>query len=351
MRRRWPAMRRRWRRLQAQIGARPVLLAAQTHPGEDETVLPAHDMLRARFPDLAHHHRAAPSRARPPISKCCAAHAPSSAAPPGRPISAADPGLYRRHAGRAGLVLSPGAVLLSVGGTLVPMGGHNPLEPAVLERAVLAGPHRASAVTAYEAILGAQGFGGVASSGDIAREAARLFGDPDGAACSRRCGGARRGHPGGRGGAHASRCCKLCCMTMRAPEFWQRRGRRRSSAGAAGRSVWRQRRRARRALARPYRARAQSASASAISPPAAAARRRWRLPLAEMLAGARQESFLSHPRLWRQRTRPAAGAGGPQRGAGGRRSLAAGAHRAHHRGARPRGRRGAGRQRGAPRSS
>ena len=34
------------------IGNRPVLLAAQTHPGEDETVLPAHDLLRAQFPDL-----------------------------------------------------------------------------------------------------------------------------------------------------------------------------------------------------------------------------------------------------------------------------------------------------------
>src|SRR4051812_2145014 len=29
--------------LKQQIGSRPVLLAAQTHPGEDETVLPAHD--------------------------------------------------------------------------------------------------------------------------------------------------------------------------------------------------------------------------------------------------------------------------------------------------------------------
>ena len=34
------------------IGGRPVLLAAQTHPGEDETILPAHDLLRAQFPDL-----------------------------------------------------------------------------------------------------------------------------------------------------------------------------------------------------------------------------------------------------------------------------------------------------------
>jgi 3-deoxy-D-manno-octulosonic-acid transferase len=38
--------------LRQAIGPRPVLLAAQTHPGEDETLLPAHDLLRARFPDL-----------------------------------------------------------------------------------------------------------------------------------------------------------------------------------------------------------------------------------------------------------------------------------------------------------
>ena len=38
--------------LKTQIGDRPLFIAAQTHPGEDETVLPAHDILRARFPDL-----------------------------------------------------------------------------------------------------------------------------------------------------------------------------------------------------------------------------------------------------------------------------------------------------------
>ncbi|HEY5346785.1 MAG TPA: hypothetical protein VIJ72_01225, partial [Rhizomicrobium sp.] len=65
-----------------------------------------------------------------------------------------------------------------VGGTLVPMGGHNPLEPAKLHCAVLAGPHVASAETAYAAILQAQGFGRVTSSADIAAVAARLLGDP-----------------------------------------------------------------------------------------------------------------------------------------------------------------------------
>ena len=59
------------------------------------------------------------------------------------------------------------------------MGGHNPLEPAVLQRAVLAGPHRANSAGAFEAILAAQGFGTVTTSADIAREAARLIADPE----------------------------------------------------------------------------------------------------------------------------------------------------------------------------
>jgi 3-deoxy-D-manno-octulosonic-acid transferase len=60
----------------------------------------------------------------------------------------------------------------------VPLGGHNVLEPAALHCAVLAGPHTNSAPRAYEAVLQAQGFGRIANSTDIAREAERLLGDP-----------------------------------------------------------------------------------------------------------------------------------------------------------------------------
>ena len=65
-----------------------------------------------------------------------------------------------------------------LGGTLVPVGGHNVLEPAQLHCAVLAGPHTSNAPKAFDAVLQAQGFGGVANSADIAREAARLLSDP-----------------------------------------------------------------------------------------------------------------------------------------------------------------------------
>jgi 3-deoxy-D-manno-octulosonic-acid transferase len=65
-----------------------------------------------------------------------------------------------------------------LGGTLVPLGGHNVLEPAALHCAVLAGPHTASAPLAYRAVFDAQQFGLVGSSADIAREAARLLANP-----------------------------------------------------------------------------------------------------------------------------------------------------------------------------
>ena len=65
-----------------------------------------------------------------------------------------------------------------IGGTLVPLGGHNPLEPAVLHCAIMAGPHRTSATKAYEAILKAQSFGSVANSADIAELSGRLIENP-----------------------------------------------------------------------------------------------------------------------------------------------------------------------------
>jgi 3-deoxy-D-manno-octulosonic-acid transferase len=162
------------------IDGRPVLLAAQTHPGEDETILPAHDQLRAQFPDLLtilvprHTARGAD------LEMLCGDRACRRRSAGGRITS--QTAIYIADTmGEMGLFyrLAPFCFL---GGTLVPLGGHNPLEPAVLKCAVLAGPHTASAPTAYEAIFSAQGFGKVTSSADIAREAARLLAGPAAAA-------------------------------------------------------------------------------------------------------------------------------------------------------------------------
>ncbi len=161
--------------LRHSIGSRPILLAAQTHPGEDETILPAHDLLRARFPDLLtilvprHIERGGD------IEMLCGGRASKRRSIGGTPT--AQTAIYIADTlGELGLFyrLTPFCFL---GGTLVPLGGHNPLEPAALHCAILAGPHTANAVSAFDAILTAQGFGTVASSSEIAREAARLLFD------------------------------------------------------------------------------------------------------------------------------------------------------------------------------
>jgi len=165
--------------LRQAIGARPVLLAAQTHPGEDETILPAHDQLRARFPDLLtilvpRHTARGADLEMLCGTRACRRRSAGGQITPQTAVYIADTmgelGLFYR--------LTPFCFL---GGTLVPLGGHNVLEPAALHCAVLAGPHTMSAPRAYEAVLQAQGFGPVASSSDIAREAERLLGDPQAA--------------------------------------------------------------------------------------------------------------------------------------------------------------------------
>jgi 3-deoxy-D-manno-octulosonic-acid transferase len=162
--------------LKTQIGARPLLIAAQTHPGEDETVLPAHDLLRQRFADLLtiivprHPERGAD------IATLCGLRQPARRAA-GEPVKPQTQIYIADTLGELGLFYRL-AHFCFIGGTLVPLGGHNPLEPALLKCAVLTGPHRANAAGAYEAILAAQGFGLVASANGIAREAAKLLEDP-----------------------------------------------------------------------------------------------------------------------------------------------------------------------------
>ncbi|HTP75825.1 MAG TPA: 3-deoxy-D-manno-octulosonic acid transferase [Rhizomicrobium sp.] len=162
--------------LKSAIGDRPILLAAQTHPGEDETILPAHDALRSRYPRLLtiivprHPARGAE------IAELCGTRnwrrrSAGEEIGPDTAVYIADTigelGLFYRLVSFA-----------FVGGTLIPQGGHNPLEPARLHCAVLAGPHTYNSATAYEAIFNAQGTGRVNSSADIVGAADQLLADP-----------------------------------------------------------------------------------------------------------------------------------------------------------------------------
>src|SRR6185312_946628 len=150
--------------------------------GEDETILPAHDLLRAQFPDLLTILIPRHTVRGEDLEMLCGTRNVARRSAGGRITS--QTAIYIADTmGEMGLFyrLAPFCFL---GGTLVPLGGHNPLEPAALKCAVLAGPHTKSAPTAYDAIFAAQGFGRVVTSTDIAREAARLLSDPAAAAAA-----------------------------------------------------------------------------------------------------------------------------------------------------------------------
>ena len=219
-------------------------------------MLPAHDILRAALSRSSHHHRAAPCRARRRYRHAVRQPRKPARRAAGEQISAETEIYIADTMGELGLFyrLAP---FCFIGGTLVPLGGHNPLEPAVLHCAILAGPHRASAASAYEAILAAQGFGSVANQRAISRaQAARLLADPGLARARGRSGGARRGHPGRRGARAPSRCWKACQPCARLNSG--------SSAGAPalllaplGMLVWRSAWRWKARHAAPYRAKAR----------------------------------------------------------------------------------------------
>jgi 3-deoxy-D-manno-octulosonic-acid transferase len=158
------------------IGHRPVLLAAQTHPGEDETVLPAHDALRQTIPDLLtilvpRHIERGPELAMLCGQRVAKRRALGELPGPGTAVYVADTmgelGLFYR--------IAPFAF---VGGSLIRHGGQNPLEPARLGCAVLAGPHTFNFTSAYDAIFAAQKAGLVHSSAEITELAGRLLRNP-----------------------------------------------------------------------------------------------------------------------------------------------------------------------------
>ncbi|HEY1961094.1 MAG TPA: 3-deoxy-D-manno-octulosonic acid transferase [Rhizomicrobium sp.] len=162
--------------LQHTIGARPVLLAASTHPGEDEIVLAAHDRMRNTHPDLltiiAPRHPDRGERIRILCGERPAVQRSAGALPlPETTVYVADTlgelGLFYRLAKFA-----------FIGGSLVPHGGQNPLEAARLGCGVLAGPHTENFALPYERIFAAQGAGRIASSAELADVSCSLIAVP-----------------------------------------------------------------------------------------------------------------------------------------------------------------------------
>ncbi|MFJ2365699.1 lipid IV(A) 3-deoxy-D-manno-octulosonic acid transferase [Pseudomonas sp. NPDC087697] len=128
-------------RQQWQAVERPVWIAASTHEGEDEVVLAAHRQLLASHPDtlliLVPRH---PERFNPVFELCQQQGFNTIRRSTGEAVSANTSVLLGDTMGEL-LFLYALADSAFVGGSLVPNGGHNLLEPAALAKPVLSGPH------------------------------------------------------------------------------------------------------------------------------------------------------------------------------------------------------------------
>ncbi|MGH7410222.1 MAG: 3-deoxy-D-manno-octulosonic acid transferase [Candidatus Methylomirabilis sp.] len=169
----------RWRKELKIEARRPVVVAGSTHAGEEEVLLRAFMGLRQEFPDLL---------------LVLAPRHPDRLAAVEATIAGNGLAAVRRTA-LAGTQDGPGGIVLLdtvgelstlyavgsvafVGGSLVPRGGHNLLEPALHGCPVLFGPHMENFADASALFLERGAAVQVNNGEDLAMQLARLLGDP-----------------------------------------------------------------------------------------------------------------------------------------------------------------------------
>ena len=175
-------------RLRSALGAqRPLWIAGSTHAGEEEQVLDAHALLQVAAPEalliLVPRHKdrfaaVADLLTRRGLDFARRSRMPGAAAPPGRdapPISA--PVLLADTVGELALLYACADVAF-VGGSLVPIGGHNLLEPAALGVPVLTGPSYRNSEEIARLLLARGAAIEVRNAADLAVALQRLLADP-----------------------------------------------------------------------------------------------------------------------------------------------------------------------------
>ncbi len=165
-------------RLGGEIDARPRWLAANTHPGEEEAAAAAHRKLQPRHPDLltiiAPRH---PGRAGDIAAALRSQGLTVARRSQGETITP-DVAVYLADTlGEMGVFYRL-ADIAFIGGSLTPMGGHNPLEAALLGCAILHGRDMSNCIATVEELAAAGGATAVGGVDELAGALDRLLADP-----------------------------------------------------------------------------------------------------------------------------------------------------------------------------
>ncbi|MBF8223561.1 lipid IV(A) 3-deoxy-D-manno-octulosonic acid transferase [Halomonas sp. 328] len=165
------------RRLRTELGERPVWVAGSTHEGEDEQLLAAHARLREHYPQalllLVPRH---PQRF-DAVAELCERRGLATARRSRQEAVDADTAVYLGDTLGELMTLYGAGDLAFVGGSLVPVGGHNLLEPAALGVPVLTGPALANFEEVAEALREAEALVEVADGMALAEALEALFAD------------------------------------------------------------------------------------------------------------------------------------------------------------------------------
>ena len=166
---------RRWREINAP--GRPLWVAGSTHEGEESIVLDAHRRVLERFPDallvLVPRHPQRFDAVRDLLAK---RHDLASNRSSGTAVSHSTKVLLGDTMGEL-MMFYAAADVAFVAGSLVPIGGHNLLEPASLGRPVLTGPHNFNGEEIAQLLMDAGAAFVVADTEQIAHAVTGLLDD------------------------------------------------------------------------------------------------------------------------------------------------------------------------------
>ncbi|AHL77047.1 3-deoxy-D-manno-octulosonic acid transferase [Stutzerimonas stutzeri] len=185
-----PALPERAAQLRQQWGAatRPVWIGASTHTGEDEILLAAHRLLVEEQPSalliLVPRH---PERFGSVYELCRKQGFPTVRRSRDEPPQTQTQVMLGDTMGEL-LFLYALADVAYVGGSLVPTGGHNLLEPAALGKPVLTGPHLFNFLDIAAQLRDAGALGEVTSAPELAAAIKLFWGDPEQAERARAAG-------------------------------------------------------------------------------------------------------------------------------------------------------------------
>jgi 3-deoxy-D-manno-octulosonic-acid transferase len=165
-------------RLMAMARGRPIIVAASTHPGEEEILLETHRTLSGFFPSLLtvivprHPDRGAA------IARMIAASGLKAGLRSREDLPTAATDIYVADTlGELGLFyrLAP---IVFMGGSLVEHGGQNPIEAVKLGASIVHGPHVFNFSDVYEALDGAGGARRAVTQEALVKQLGQLLADP-----------------------------------------------------------------------------------------------------------------------------------------------------------------------------